>query len=76
MDTRRKADKGLTVVGVSRDFKQAYMSDGAVIPITNLYDENGDDTDTWDDAVVFVAGADGYGWIAAPAFDAKRPVAH
>lgn len=41
----------------------ALLSDGTTVPITNLYDEEGDETDAPDEAVSFVAG-DGDRWLS------------
>ena len=41
----------------------ALLSDGTTVPITNLLDEFGDETDDPDEAVTFVAG-DGDQWFA------------
>ena len=38
-------------------------SDNEVLPITNMFDEFGDDCGV-DEAVAIVAGRDGYGWLA------------
>lgn len=40
----------------------ALLSDGTTVPITNLLDEFGDETDDPDEAVTFVAG-DGDQWF-------------
>lgn len=38
------------------------MSDGMVLPITDLFDKYGDDCEP-DDAVAIVAGSEAYGWL-------------
>ena len=38
------------------------MGDGTVLPITNLFDSDGEDCEP-DDAVAIVAGTDDYGWL-------------
>lgn len=40
----------------------ALLSDGTTVPITNLFDGDGDETDDPDEAVSFVAG-DGDRWF-------------
>ncbi|WP_310540822.1 hypothetical protein [Phenylobacterium sp.] len=42
--------------------RAALLSDGTTVPITNLLDEFGDETDDPDEAVTFVAG-DGDQWF-------------
>jgi len=39
------------------------MSDGKVLPITRFADADGDETDDPYEAVVCLAGEDGYGWL-------------
>ena len=44
--------------------RQALLTTGEVIPITELFDDEGDETDDPDEAVAFVAGRPGL-WINA-----------
>lgn len=52
------------------------LLDGEAIPVTNLFDIDGDDVATWEEAYTFVAGPlpDGK-WMAAPTseYRTKRP---
>lgn len=46
------------------------LLDGAATPVTNLFDDCGDDVETWDEASTFVAGPlPGGGWLAAATVD-------
>lgn len=51
----------------------AIMDDGTVLPITTLLDSDGDETDDPEQAVVFVAGTDSWGWFQARV-DSFEPV--
>ncbi len=42
---------------------QALLDTGVIVPITNLFDAEGDETDSPDDAISFVAGCDNL-WVA------------
>ena len=53
----------------------ALLTDGTVIPITNLIDDDGDDCEA-DAAVVAIAGQDGLGWWCIELADYQREVAH
>lgn len=44
--------------------RTAVADDGTVVAITNLIDEDGDETDDLDEAVVFVCGNDTIGWFS------------
>lgn len=43
--------------------RYALMTDGKVLPITNFMNAGGEETDDPYEAVVCVAGEDGYGWL-------------
>tara|TARA_R100000808_G_C2084931_1_gene107438 strand:+ start:267 stop:461 length:195 start_codon:yes stop_codon:yes gene_type:complete len=47
---------------INLDARFVLMDDGAQLPITNFFDDDGDDCDA-EDAVVFVAGTEAYGWL-------------
>lgn len=47
---------------INLDTLQVFMTDGRVLPITNMFDCNGDDCDA-DEAVCIVAGIQGYGFL-------------
>ncbi len=52
------------VACVHRQRREAVTEDGQVLPITNMIDRFGDDTDDVDDAVTCVAGPDRDGrWL-------------
>lgn len=51
------------IVSVSLAHAIAEMSDGRILPVTNLIDEDGDLTNDEDEAVTFVCG-DGNEWYA------------
>jgi hypothetical protein len=40
------------------------LSNGLVLPITGLFDADGDPTDSFDEAVAFTCGAQGVGFFA------------
>lgn len=42
------------------------LADDTVLPITNFFDEDGDDCGC-EDAVTIVAGSDAYGWLTVEA---------
>jgi hypothetical protein len=48
---------------IALDGGYVLMTDGKVLPITRLADADGDETDDPYEAVVCVAGEDGYGWL-------------
>lgn len=50
------------VTYVSLQSRYALLDDEFAVSITHMMDENGDDTDDPDEAVVCVAGDDYYGW--------------
>jgi len=52
------------VVAVKRPTREALLSDNTIVPITNLVDVDGEDTDDIHEAVAFVAGSDGVGWFS------------
>lgn len=50
-------------VCVNLDEGFVVTDDNEVLPITNMFDEFGDDCNA-DEAVAIVAGRDGYGWLS------------
>jgi hypothetical protein len=43
------------------------LLDGEAIPVTNLFDDDGDPVETWEEATMFVAGPLPNGqWMSAP----------
>jgi len=57
-----------TVVAINCVSRQVLLEDGTMIPITNFFDEDGDDCDP-DDAIVIVAGREGFGYLTIELFD-------
>lgn len=51
------------------------MSDGTEIPITNYFDEWGEECEP-DDAVTCVAGSDSYGWITIDLTEFEQITVH
>ena len=47
---------------VDLDALTVTMASGVILPITDMFDRNGEDCDP-DEAVMVVAGTDDYGWI-------------
>ena len=47
---------------INLDTLQVFMADGHVLPITHMFDCNGDDCDA-DEAVTILAGLEGYGFL-------------
>lgn len=54
----------LFVVAIRRPTREALLSDNTIVPVTNLLDIDGDETDDIHAAVAFVAGSDGVGWFS------------
>lgn len=50
-----------------------HMSDGTTLPITEFFDEHGDDCGP-DNAVIIVAGSDSFGWLTIEILDGYKPV--
>lgn len=53
----------------------AILSDGSTIPLTNFFDEDGDDCDP-EDAVCCVAGNNDFGWLTISLADLDEPTFH
>jgi hypothetical protein len=53
----------LDVVSINRGRRLALLNSGDTVPITTLFDGDGDEVDTWDTATAFVCGA-GDLWLA------------
>ena len=47
---------------INLDTREVFMADERVLPITHMFDCNGDDCDA-NEAVVIVAGIQGYGFL-------------
>lgn len=57
----------LTVVAINLPERIARLSSGVVVPITTLFDGDGNQTDDIEDAVQFVCGSDTlHGWFNGP----------
>lgn len=54
----------------------ALLDDGLVVPITHLFDSEGDETDDWDCCVLFVCGGGATWYVAAAADYETGSVAH
>jgi len=52
----------LYVTDIHHGLKLALLNDTRLVPITKYVDNNGDDC-TLEEAVAFIAGADGIGWF-------------
>lgn len=48
---------------ISMDGCYVLLEGGTILPVTNWFDDNGDECEP-DDAVSCVAGRDGYGWLS------------
>ena len=57
-----------TVVAINCQSRLVLLEDGTTIPITNFFDEDGDDCDP-DEAIVIVAGREGFGYLTIELFD-------
>ena len=57
------------------DDRVAVMSDGSTLPLTDFFDDDGDDCEPWD-AVVCVAGSDSFGWLTISLLEVDEPVFH
>lgn len=53
----------LKIDAVNLSHRTALLSSGATVPITNLFDADGDETGSANDAIAFVAGQDNT-WFA------------
>lgn len=53
---------------VSIDGRFVVMSDGAILPITNFFDDDGDECEPGE-ATTVIAGTDEYGWLTIELFD-------
>jgi hypothetical protein len=51
-------------VAINLDARKILLDNGAVVPITNMFDEQGHDTDDTDEAMSVVAGDDEQGWYS------------
>lgn len=51
------------------------LDDDHVLPITNFFDEDGDECDI-EDACIAVAGKDGFGWITFDLCGHPKPSTH
>jgi len=51
------------------------LSDGTVLPITNYFDEWGEDCEP-EDAVTCVAGTDAFGWLSIDLTEFDWPTVH
>lgn len=51
------------------------LADGTVLPVTNWFDERGDDCGP-EDAVWCVAGRDGFGWLSIDLSDGVDGTVH
>lgn len=62
----------LTIEAIHLDRREALRSDGVIVPITKLYDLDGDEVSDPKDALSFVAGSD-KAWFSGllSAFDGK-----
>lgn len=58
----------VVVVAINCGLRQVLLDDGTMIPITNFFDEFGDDCEP-DDALVVVAGNDGFGYLTIELFE-------
>lgn len=63
----------LDVDRISLDGRFVVMSDGAILPISNFYDDDGDECEPVD-AVVCVAGTDAAGWYTIEIFETTGPI--
>jgi hypothetical protein len=51
-------------VEINLDARRIRLDNGAVVPIINMFDDEGQDTDDPDEAVSIVAGDDTQGWYS------------
>lgn len=56
------------IAAINRTKCLAILDDDSIVPITNLYDADGDETDDLNEAVAFVAG-EGKRWFTRPFSD-------
>lgn len=64
------------VSAINRANMAALLDDGLVVPITHLFDSEGDETDDWDCCVLFVCGGGATWYVAAAADYETGSVAH
>lgn len=62
------------IEAVNRVDRQVMLGDGTILPIVNLYDGSGEETENMDEARAAVAGAPGIGWFAFALADYERPI--
>jgi len=69
-----QSNGSLDVVSLNRGQKLAILSNDACVPITNYFDEEGDECDE-EDACTCVCGDDSNGWFAVDlsVFTYRRP---
>lgn len=65
----------MSIVACNFGRRVAILADGATVPITDFFDEAGEDC-LPEDAVMFVCGSDKTGWFATPMADFDGVVAH
>lgn len=65
----------MTVEAANWFTRLAVLSDGAAVPVTNLFDADGEETEDPDEAVTFVAGEGGR-WFTGQCADYERVPTH
>lgn len=55
------------------DSRFVVLTDGEVLPITNFYDDDGDECEPAD-ATSCIAGRDGYGWVTIEIIDTSETI--
>ena len=63
------------IVAINQGQRFAVLDDDRIVPITNLFDAYGDETEDFDQACSFVAGADRE-WFSEPIADFMDAAIH
>lgn len=62
----------LDIEAINKARREALTADGLTLPITLLLDSEGDQTDDWNEAVVFIAGAGSRWYVEGVAAFSER----